>query len=73
MVRISCIRPERIKQLLDGKEVDGVRFKKKSELGLQVTFDIDSEEEEDVEKKLKGFLKQDEILRGLIVGIEFVE
>lgn len=76
MIRISCIKPERVKELFDDKTVKGIHFHVVHELGLQITLSYDHADEldeDEVEGKVKQFMKQDEIFQGLIVGIEFVD
>lgn len=72
-VRISCSKPNRVLELFEDREINGIRFSNSSQLGLQVTFDYETGEEweeDEVQGKIKGFMKKDEVFCALIVSIE---
>lgn len=75
MIRISCVKPERVIELFDGKKVKGITFHLESQMGFIVTLryeDTGTIEEDEIEGKIKSFMKEDEIFRGLIVSVEMI-
>lgn len=72
MVTISCVKPDRVVELFDGKTVSGITFHLENQMGfiVKLRYDATELEEDEIENKVKMFMKKDEIFRGLIVSID---
>ncbi len=70
-VTITCAKPEKIIEMLDGKEVEGIHFEyeKTVEHSVTLKFDETQFKKKDVIKALKKFFKEDAYFSGLMVTV----